>query len=141
MSLADTITHSESEISPGYIAPGTEGKFYIIINAQDSKVKIDYNVKLIKEEYTPSNLYFFYENENKKFNTLTDLFKNINLSGTFELNDEKIKVFEIFWKWPFENLDKDGIIDNSKDVEDLNFAKNKNDFCFEIEVSGTQSKK
>lgn len=141
ISLADTIINSECEISPGYIAPGTDGKFYIIINAEDSKVKIDYNVKIIREENTPSNLYFFYKDENKKYNTLTDLFNDIKFSGTFELKDKKVKVFEISWKWPFENIGDNGIIDNNKDIDDLNFAKSKKDFFFEIEISGEQSKK
>jgi len=141
ISLADTITKSDCKIAQNCIAPGTEGNFKIIVNVENSNVKIDYIINLIKEENTPSNLYFFIKDSNndKKFSNLKQLFEEIDFSGSFDINDEKSKIYEIYWKWPFENYKEDGSIDEAKDIEDLNFARNQKDYVFEIEISGKQS--
>ena len=141
ISLADTITKSYCNLPNNCIAPGTEGAFNIVVNASGSNLKINYFVKLIKEKNTPSNLYFFIKNDNieKKYKTLTELFNDNNFSGTFDIKDEKIKTYKIFWKWPFETLNEDGSVNEAKDLEDLNYAKLQKDYIFEIEISGTQS--
>lgn len=141
ISLAETITKSECILADSCIAPGTEGVFNIVINAEGSGVNIDYEVNLIKEENTPSNLYFFTKKENteEKYSTLAELFSKEHFKGSFEIGGEKIKVYEIFWKWPFENFKEDGTVDESKDLDDLNFAKAQTDYIFEIEISGKQS--
>ena len=59
ISLAETITKSETQIADNCIAPGTEGAFEIIVNAKGSNVKLEYEIKLINEINTPNNLYFF----------------------------------------------------------------------------------
>lgn len=141
ISLADTITKSECKLDNNCIAPGTEGKFYIKVNGEGSMVKIDYEVKLIKEENTPSNLYFFINKNDteERFNTLSELFEKNNFSGSFEIHGEKMKIYEIYWKWPFEIFNEDGTINESKDLEDIEFAKQHKDYIFEIEISGKQS--
>ena len=137
ISLAETITKTECKVADNCIAPGTEGKFDFIVNAKGSKVKIDYQVKLIKEESTPSNLYFFIKGNEEKFSTLSELFEKVNFSGSFDSNDnKKIKVYQINWKWPFETINEDGSINENKDT---NFAKQQKDYIFEIEISGKQS--
>ena len=120
---------------------GTEGVFEIIVNAEGTNVKLEYEIKLINEVNTPNNLYFFIKTDGtqKQFENLTEIFNNINFTGSFEIDDEKIKVYEIFWKWPYENYNSDGSIDESKDIEDLNYAKSNLDYTFEIEISGKQS--
>ena len=120
---------------------GTEGVFEIIVNAEGTNVKLEYEIKLINEVNTPNNLYFFIKTDGtqKQFENLTELFNNINFTGSFEIDDEKIKVYEIFWKWPYENYNSDGSVDESKDIEDLNYAKSNLDYTFEIEISGKQS--
>lgn len=141
ISLADTITKSYCDLPQNYIAPGTEGAFDIVINASGSNLKINYFVKLIKEENTPSNLYFFMSDTKleKKYSSLKELFKDNNFSGTFDIKDEKIKTYRIFWKWPFETFNDDGSVNENKDLEDLNYAKLQKDYIFEIEISGMQS--
>ncbi len=141
ISLAQTITNSQTKIAEGCIAPGTEGGFDIIIDAQGSNVKIEYEVNLVKEINTPNNLYFFIKNGDtqKQYKNLKELFEDINFSGSFEVNDEKIKVYKIFWKWPYENYNSDGSLNENKDMEDLNYAKSSLDYIFEIEISGKQS--
>lgn len=143
ISLAETITKSETQIADNCIAPGTEGSFEIIVNAKGSNVKLEYEIKLINEINTPNNLYFFIKTNNtqKKFPNLKELFNTIDFSGSFEVNDEKIKVYKIFWKWPYENYNVDGSIDVNKDNDDLNYAKSNLDYIFEIEISGKQSLK
>lgn len=141
ISLSSTITKTESEIANGCIAPGTEGCFNIIVNAEGSKVKIEYDIKLINEVNTPNNLYFMIlkDDTQKKYNSLTELFNNYNFSGSIGINDEKIKIYEIFWKWPFENYNEDGTIDEFKDEQDLQQANSNLDYIFEIEISGKQT--
>ncbi|MBP3597506.1 MAG: hypothetical protein J6J60_08985 [Clostridia bacterium] len=141
ISLAETITKSETQIAENCIAPGTEGAFEIIVNAEGSNVKLEYEIKLINEVNTPNNLYFFIKTDNtqKEFKNLVELFNNIDFSGSFEVDNEKIKVYKIFWKWPYENYNSDGSIDVNKDNEDLNYAKSNLDYIFEIEISGKQS--
>lgn len=141
ISLAETITKSETQIADNCIAPGTEGVFEIIVNAKGSNVKLEYEIKLINEINTPNNLYFFIKTNNtqKEFQNLKELFNTIDFSGSFEVNDEKIKVYKIFWKWPYENYNSDGSIDVNKDNDDLNYAKSNLDYIFEIEISGKQS--
>lgn len=143
ISLAETITKSETQIADNCIAPGTEGAFEIIVNAKGSNVKLEYEIKLINEINTPNNLYFFIKTNNtqKEFPNLKELFNTIDFSGSFEVNDEKIKVYKIFWKWPYENYNSDGSIDVNKDNDDLNYAKSNLDYIFEIEISGKQSLK
>lgn len=141
ISLAQTITNSKTEIADNCIAPGTEGVFNIVVNAKGSKVKIEYEVKLVREVNTPNNLYFFIKNDDtqKKYKNLKELFNDINFSGSFEINSEQLKVYEIFWTWPYEHYNSDGSIDENKDKEDLNYAQSNLDYIFEIEISGKQS--
>lgn len=141
ISLSSTITKTESEIAKGYIAPGSEGVFDIIVNAEGSKVKIEYNIRLVNEVNTPNNLYFMILNDStqEKYNNLTELFNNYNFSGSIGINDEKTKVYKIFWKWPFENYNEDGTIDEIRDKQDLEQANSNLDYIFEIEISGKQS--
>lgn len=143
ISLAETITKSETQIADNCIAPGTEGAFEIIVNAKGSNVKLEYEIKLINEVNTPNNLYFFIKTKDtqKEFQNLKELFNTIDFSGSFEVNDEKIKVYKIYWKWPYENYNSDGSIDVNKDNDDLNYAKSNLDYIFEIEISGKQSLK
>ena len=143
ISLAETITKSETQIADNCIAPGTEGAFEIIVNGKGSNVKLEYEITLINEINTPNNLYFFIKTKDtqKEFQNLKELFNTIDFSGSFEVNDEKIKVYKIFWKWPYENYNSDGSIDVKKDNNDLNYAKSNLDYIFEIEISGKQSLK
>ena len=139
ISLADTITNSECIISDGCIAPGTEGCFNILINAKGANVKIAYEVNVIKEENNPSNLYFYMIGTDEHYNTLKELIDNNNFSGYLDLNKEQIKDYTIYWKWPYEHIKDNGVIDETKDIEDTSVAKNKSDYVFEIEVSGSQT--
>ncbi len=142
ISLADTITKSYCEIADGYIAPGTEGKFDIIVNGEGSNIGIDYRIMVIREENVPSNLYFFLnDNSDEKFNSIKDLFNKKNFSGSLNFAEKNFMKYEIYWRWPFETKDDKEIIDNNKDIEDTNFAKMQKDYIFEIEISGKQSNK
>lgn len=141
ISLAQTITKSKTKIAKNCIAPGTEGVFDIIVDAKGAEVKIEYEINLIKEVNTPNNLYFFINDNNtqKKYKNLKELFNDIDFSGSFEIDGEQLKVYKIFWNWPYEHYNSDGSVDENKDKEDLNFAKNNLDYIFEIEISGKQS--
>ena len=81
---------------------GCNGEFEIVLDAKDSKVDIAYNIQLEKEKNTPSNIIFsIYDNNIKKeFSTLKQMFEEIDFSGTIKINEERKKVYKIFWEWP-----------------------------------------
>ena len=116
------------------IAPGTEGKFYIIIDATDSDVGINYKIRFENENNKPRNLKFIYKEI--EYNSAIDLEKV--LSGIINANDEnKEKILDIKWKWDYETgRDEAEIFNNDKiDTEDGINIKN---YTFDVIVSGSQ---
>lgn len=116
------------------IAPGTEGKFYIIIDATDSDVGINYKIRFENENNKPRNLKFIYKEI--EYNSAIDLEKV--LSGIINANDEnKEKILDIKWKWDYETgKDEAEIFNNDKiDTEDGINIKN---YTFDVIVSGSQ---
>ena len=134
ISLANTITNSETQVANGYIAPGMEGKFYIIVNNNNSNMNINYEVHLVNEKSVPSNLYFYIIKDDKKmkYSSISELFEKVNFSGNLLIGEKK--VYEIFWKWPYETKLDDGSIDISKDEADMNFIKKERLYNFEFEI-------
>ncbi len=116
------------------IAPGTSGKFDIIIDATGSDVGINYQVDFRNEQNKPTNLKFSYNGT--EYNSITQLTQV--LSGTINSNEEeKRKTFSIEWNWKYEiGNTPEEIIENDKiDTKD---AENISNYEFDIIVSGTQ---
>lgn len=116
------------------IAPGTSGKFDIIIDATGSDVGINYQVDFRNEQNKPTNLKFSYNGT--EYNSITQLTQV--LSGTINSNEEeKRKTFSIEWNWKYETGNTpEEIIENDKiDTKD---AENISNYEFDIIVSGTQ---
>ena len=116
------------------IAPGTSGKFDIIIDATGSDVGINYQVDFRNEQNKPTNLKFSYNGT--EYNSITQLTQV--LSGTINSNEEeKRKTFSIEWNWKYETGNTpEEITENDKiDTKD---AENISNYEFDIIVSGTQ---
>lgn len=117
ISLKDTI--DAKTLAEEKIAPGTRGKFEIVIY---SSKKSDYQIMFQSKEKKPQNIKFFLT-ENYKFNTLEELQKLLN--GTVE---EKIaKTIEIFWEWEYD-------VGEAEDAQDTNDGKNIDNYTFDILV-------
>ena len=116
------------------MAPGTNGKFEIIVDGTGSDVGIFYTIDFINEKNKPQNLKFIYDNT--QYSSITELTKV--LSGVINSNEkEKRKVFTISWEWKYETGNtKEEIIKNDKiDTRD---GENISNYTFDIIVSGNQ---
>lgn len=134
ISLKSTINNST--LINNKIAPGTEGKFQIKLDAKDSEVGINYVIKFENETEKPRNLKFIYNSNT--YNNLSDLQKD--LTGSFNANgkdEEKIKILEIMWKWEFETGTTEQEIKSNDEIDTSNAEKIR-DYTFDIVVSGTQ---
>ena len=124
----------KSQLPNGKIAPGTNGKFDIIIDATGTEVGVGYNIKFLNETDKPRNLKFIYED--KIYNSITEL--DQILSDTISMdNENKTKVITINWEWKFEtgNTDKEIYQNDLIDTQDMKSISN---YSFQIIVSGTQ---
>ena len=117
------------------IAPGTTGSFNIIVDATDSEVGINYNITFTEEENKPSNLKFFYNEQ--EYSSIKDLEED--LSGTIDANDEKGKsrTLNIKWEWPYETGETEEEI-KANDLIDTKDGTNIENYTFDVIVTGTQ---
>lgn len=126
--------YNNEKIINNKIAPGTKGKFDIVVDATGSNVAIDYNIDFTNETNKPTNLKFIYKNI--KYNSITELKKV--MSGRINANDEeKKKIFQIEWIWEYETgTTKQEISINDK--IDTQNSKDFSNYTFDVIVSGTQ---
>lgn len=106
-------------LANGKVAPGTKGKFEIVIY---SNKDCYYQVYFQNEMEKPKNMMFYITKENK-VQTLEELQEQ--LKGRVETDIPK--KITIFWEWEFEN----GIGENGQDTKD---GKNLENYCFDIVV-------
>lgn len=139
-SLAQTV--NKNSIKEGYIAPGTSGDFEIVLDGRYSQVDILYKIIIEKEENKPSNIVFstYISNSKKSFNSLKEMFEEINFSGIIKKDENKLITYKIFWEWPYENYLENGEIDKEKDKKDFEYGISNLDYTFFIKVEGVQSK-
>lgn len=116
------------------IAPGTEGNFQIKLDATNSDVGINYNIKFANETQKPTNLKFVYDGIT--YNSITELGNALN--GTINANeDNKIKTLSINWNWKYETGNTVEEI-NANDIIDTQEAKKIDDYNFDVIISGIQ---
>ena len=122
-----------NNIAENKLAPGTEGSFDLNLDATESEVAIDYNIKLAVTE-KPSNLRFYTDSSYTKEIASTD--GVMNVSGVMSLEEIKtIQTKTIYWKWAYQTgTETNDIIANDKiDTEDSTKSVK-----MKIEVTGTQ---
>ena len=68
------------------------------------------------------------------------MFEEIDFSGTIKINEERKKVYKIFWEWPYENYLENGQVDEEKDLKDFEYGISGLDYIFYIKVNAVQSK-
>ena len=116
------------------IAPGTQGKFNIEIDATGSEVGIQYHVAFEEKSQKPRNLIFIYDKAT--YANLQDL--EVALEGVIDANDETKKIsIPIQWKWEYETGNDEGLRE-TEDREDTEDGKMLQNYNFDIIVTGTQ---
>ena len=102
-SLAQTV--NKKSIKDGYIAPGSNGEFEIVLDGRNSQVDILYKIIIEKEENVPFNIVFsiYINNSKKSFKTLKEMFEKIDFSGKIKKDEKQLILYKIFWEWPYEN--------------------------------------
>ena len=118
----------------GKIAPGTSGQFFINLDATDSEVGVDYEVKFENEKNKPSNIIFSYSGQ--KFHSLGEI---TAIKGKIGVDEEnKSRRIQILWTWEYETgigeeIYENDILDTQEGIENLNYT-------FDVNVIGTQSR-
>lgn len=126
-----TDTSRAITLTPGKIAPGSQGSFDIVIDATGCDTALDYTINFLENGHNPKHLVF------KKDGTLFNL--DQTFSGTILANDEKIVTMTIEWDWPYSA--PSSLSDAEKtayDEIDTNDGKTIDDFSIDIKVTGTQ---
>lgn len=131
------LNNSETAIkmSDEKIYPGSNGKFFIQIDATSSEIEVVYEVLVTKEYNLPPNMFFIAEildekggviKKTEEYNSFLKLASE-NLKGKIpvESNNQKREII-VYWQWK----DNDDTIFNNE----FNFS----DCGFEIEIIGKQ---
>lgn len=132
--LALIKTYNPTTLKDNKIAPGTSGKFDIVIDSEGSEVGIDYKVEFLNETNKPNNIKFKYEGS-----TVSNI-KELEefLKGNIPQNAEnKIKIMTIEWEWKYETgKTKEEI--NMQDAQDTKDGKELQQYQFDIVITGMQ---
>lgn len=125
-------TINTDKIEKNKIAPGSKGSFDIVIEAENSDVAIDYEIKFDNEQNKPTNLKFKYDG------TTADTLKELEnlLKGRINANDtNKVITKTIEWAWDYETGTNDEEIANNDKIDTQDAGK---DYTFDISVTGVQ---
>ncbi len=129
----NSTSYNPVTLADGKIAPGTEGKFNIVVDARDSEVRIWYTISIEKSSSAPRNLYFIFAGNKFQANELsTVLSESINVGNTYSA----VQTNTIEWHWDYETDNGDGI--EAGDIIDTEDAKNAEEFTFDVIVRAQQ---
>ena len=108
-------TFDEDTLINKKIAPGTYGKFQILLQTNE---KTNYQIKFEDENDKPKNLIFRLNEKDKKYESLKDMEKEL----TGEITKDKEIV--IYWQWEYENNKNDNIQDtkDGENIKNYNFT-------------------
>ena len=124
--FAQTIENQNNVIEKK-LAPGTQGKFELILDGTGSKVAIDYKIALTITE-KPRNLKIYEDSEYK--NEVTEQNGEFNITGSIPLEEVNTPLTKpVYWKWTYET----GTTNDKIDAED-----SKKSVTMAIKVTGTQ---
>lgn len=137
-------TLANINLSNEKIAPGSSGQFEIEVDATDSEVAVEYEIKVENETNIPRNMKFYVETKDENGNVAKTEEKNSfaeiakeNLKGIIpvETNNQRRTVV-VHWNWPFNEEDQTSI-----DSEDATLKENivSLDCGFDIQIIGKQA--
>ena len=104
------------------IAPGTSGRFDILLNSNQN---INYKIEFKSKNEKPNNLQFYTKEEGKIYDTLEELGKNL----TGEILENEGKTIPVYWKWEYET-------NQEQNKQDTLEAKKIREYHFLIYVQG-----
>lgn len=123
-----------SKVADGKIAPGTDGKFDVEIDANGTEVALEYEIKFANVRGNiPENLKFY---EDSSFGTEIKDLTTKGYTGTIEKEDTGTKkTVSFYWKWDYETTDT-----ATNDPKDTTSGEAADTISFDITVTGTQAK-
>lgn len=139
-------TLANINLSNEKIAPDSSGQFEIEVDATDSEVPVEYEIKVENETNIPRNMTFYTETKDENGNVAKTEEKNSfaeiaaeNLKGTIpvETNNQK-RTIVVYWNWPFNEDDEsstdseDATLDTTNEIVSL-------DCGFDIQIIGKQA--
>ena len=142
-------TETVINLSEEKIAPGSNGKFEIEVDATNSEVDVEYEILVSEEKNIPSNMTFYAETKDENgeivaytedMNSFTELATN-HLKGTIPMEENNQKrTIVVYWNWEFNENDT-----TTTDSDDATLvydeSGNSNLECgFNIEIVGRQAK-
>ena len=104
------------------IAPGTKGRFDILLNSNQN---MSYKIEFESKNEKPTNLQFYTEEDGKRYVTLEELGEN--LTGAISENEEK--TIPVYWEWKYETSQE-------HNKQDTTEAKKMREYDFLIYVQG-----
>ena len=123
-----------NKVAEGKIAPGTDGKFDVEIDASGTEVDLEYEIKFADiVGDIPDNLKFY---EDSSFGTeITDLTTKGYKGTITKDNTGTPKTVSFYWRWEYETTDT-----ATNDPIDTESGKAAGSISFNITVTGTQAK-
>ncbi len=129
-------TYNKDTLVNGKIAPGTKGKFDLVVNAGDSDVAVKYDVVFSNEQNRPENLKFTCNGVELPESKEGITGYNSIFTGIIKPEDDRTVTLPIEWEWKYETGTESEI--ESNDKKDTENGVNANNYTFDIVVSGTQ---
>ncbi len=139
-------TLANINLSNEKIAPGSNGQFEIEVDATDSEVPVEYEIKIQNETNIPRNMTFYAETKDEYGNSIKTEEKNSfseialeNLKGIIpvEANNQK-RIIVVYWNWPF-NEEDESIIDSEDATLQINNESSSLECGFDIQIIGKQA--
>ena len=120
VNLAETVDNKT--IIYEKIAPGTSGRFDILLNSNQN---MNYKIAFESENEKPTNLQFYTQEDNKRYTTIEELGEN--LTGNILKNEQK--TIPVCWEWRYET-------NKEQNKQDTVEAKKIREYHFLIYVQG-----
>lgn len=139
-------TLANINLSNEKIAPGSNGQFEIEVDATDSEVPVEYEIKVENETNIPRNMTFYVETKDELGNCLKTEEKNSfaeiaikELKGIIpvETNNQK-RILVVHWNWPFNEEDESSI-DSQDATLQIDNEGSSLECGFDIQIVGKQA--
>ena len=122
ISLLETI--DQKKLINEKIAPGTEGEFELILQANKD---INYQIEFISQNIKPQNLTFSIKGKDQKYQRIEELAEE--LQGNVNKNESKKIIIQ--WIWNYET-------DIGQDIQDTKDGTTLKDYRFYINAIGKE---
>ncbi len=128
-----TRTDGNNTVATGKLAPGTSGKFDMIIDATGTETFLEYELKIALQN-KPTNLKFYLD-EQKLKELEVDKDNKMTVTGFMSFDREMKRTETIYWDWPYETEGENGNTteNDTKDTQDAG-----KEMTMQITATGTE---